>query len=85
MLLRPENAAAAPVRMLRAPSVLLLLGPRMLLLRLLERACAWARLAACERDGGSTMRVLVLTLVACSTVGTKPGDAGAPDSASIGC
>jgi hypothetical protein len=50
-LLRPERTAAtAPTRVLRVPR-LLLLGLRMLLLRLHERACAWGALN-CMRERG---------------------------------
>ena len=78
--------------MLHASRLLLLLGLRVLLLRLLacyacpraSRPCLLlllhlrigehvreARLTACEREGGSTARVPVLTLATCSTMGDQ--------------
>ena len=41
-LMRPERAPVVLARVLRAPRMLLLLGPRVLLLRLHGKACAWS-------------------------------------------
>jgi hypothetical protein len=45
-LLRPERATSVPARVLRGPHLLLLLGPRVLLLRPHKQACAWGRSVA---------------------------------------
>ena len=78
--------AAAPARVLHASRLLLLLVLHVLLLRLHGRACAWGRPTACEKEARSTARVpRVDPSYMLHHGGTKPGGAGAPGSASIGC
>jgi hypothetical protein len=85
-LLHPERATAVVLACALCAPRVLLLGSRVLLLRLHGRACAWGLPAACKREVGAYIaRVPVLTPAACSTMGTQPCGAGTPSSMSIRC